>query len=171
MSQLTELHQPEVVPTTQRAPSPTDVEMLDQQGVDVWGILSRRKWLVIMGFVLGIGLGYIYLLQASPVYESTAQVLIEDKKPPTIPLTGVDNQLMTASAEDRRQQRIELDLLRKLSSLEKSANAEMEARIQSFELAYRMQTTMPKLLDVSKESEATKKLYGIGDSAKKIGYR
>ncbi len=98
MSQLTQLQQNEVLPTPRNA-STADLEMLNQQGVDVWGILSRRKWLVIMGLILGTGLGYIYLLQASPVYESLAQVLIEDKKPPTIPLTGVDNQLVAASAE------------------------------------------------------------------------
>ena len=52
--------------------------MMQQDGVDVWGILARRKWLVILGMILGLGLGYIYLLQADPVYESIAQVLIEE---------------------------------------------------------------------------------------------
>lgn len=38
---------------------------------------------------------------------------------------------------------------------------DLEARIQSFELAARMQTAAKEALDISKESEATKKLYGI----------
>lgn len=37
----------------------------------------------------------------------------------------------------------------------------MEGRINSFELAYRMQSTMPEAQDVSGETEATKKLYGM----------
>ncbi len=37
----------------------------------------------------------------------------------------------------------------------------MEGRINSFELAFRMQTTMPEAQDVSRESEATKNLYGM----------
>ncbi len=37
----------------------------------------------------------------------------------------------------------------------------LEGRINSFELAYRMQNTMPEAQDVSSESEATKKLYGM----------
>ena len=39
----------------------------------------------------------------------------------------------------------------------------MEGMIQSMETAFRMQTATPELLDLSNESEATKKLYGIGD--------
>jgi hypothetical protein len=37
----------------------------------------------------------------------------------------------------------------------------LEGRIESFELAFRMQTEAPDLQDLSKESEATKKLYGL----------
>ena len=38
---------------------------------------------------------------------------------------------------------------------------ELEARIQAFELAFRMQTEAPEAFDISRESEATKKLYGL----------
>ncbi len=38
-----------------------------------------------------------------------------------------------------------------------------DAVIESFELAFRMQTETPKLVDLSSESEATKKHYGIGE--------
>ena len=37
----------------------------------------------------------------------------------------------------------------------------LEARIQSFELAYRMQSAAPGALDLDKETEHTKKLYEI----------
>ena len=39
--------------------------------------------------------------------------------------------------------------------------SDLEARIQSFELAARMQTAAKEALDLSQESEATKKLYGL----------
>jgi hypothetical protein len=43
-------------------------------------------------------------------------------------------------------------------------DAELEARIASFELAFRMQTEAPGLLEIAGESEATKKLYGLDDA-------
>lgn len=39
----------------------------------------------------------------------------------------------------------------------------LEGRLNSFELAYRMQSTMPEIQDLSRESEATQALYGIHD--------
>jgi uncharacterized protein (DUF1501 family) len=38
----------------------------------------------------------------------------------------------------------------------------MEGMIQNMELAFRMQTTTPQLVDLSQESESTLKLYGVG---------
>ena len=76
---------------------------------------------------------------------------------------NIKNPLLNASA-----QRTQLDLVQQLNRnklARDKAQPQVEGVIQSFELAYRMQTTMPKLLDVSKESEATKRLYGIGESA------
>lgn len=42
-------------------------------------------------------------------------------------------------------------------------DSELEARIASYELAFRMQAEAPDAIDISSESEATKKLYGIDD--------
>lgn len=65
-------------------------------------------------------------------------------------------------------QRAELDLVQQLNR-EKLArdrvNPDVEGVIESYELAFKMQSQMPAVLDISKESEATKKLYGIGDAA------
>jgi hypothetical protein len=44
-------------------------------------------------------------------------------------------------------------------------NAELEARIASFEMAARMQAAVPEALDLSQETEATKKLYGLSNPA------
>ncbi|MCI0339034.1 MAG: DUF1501 domain-containing protein, partial [Acidobacteria bacterium] len=40
---------------------------------------------------------------------------------------------------------------------------QLEARIQAFELAFRMQADAPEVFQVEKESEVTKKLYGLDD--------
>ena len=41
-------------------------------------------------------------------------------------------------------------------------DARMEGMIESMEIAFRMQTATPELVDISNESEATKQLYGVG---------
>ena len=62
------------------------------------------------------------------------------------------------------QQRARLDLLHQLNDLDAAAhpgNSELTARIESYELAYRMQGVAPEAVDISRESEATQKLYGL----------
>jgi hypothetical protein len=44
-------------------------------------------------------------------------------------------------------------------------HAELTARMDSYELAFRMQMQVPEVLDLSKEDEKTKALYGIGQDA------
>jgi hypothetical protein len=58
------------------------------------------------------------------------------------------------------------DLLRRLNKthLEKHpGDSRLEARIESYELAARLQATAPELFDLSGETEATRKLYGLDD--------
>ena len=77
------------------------------------------------------------------------------------PIEYLENKGLT-----REQQRYELDMLQKMNhaSAERwRLNPELEARIQAFELAFRMQTEAPEAFDIARESEATKKLYGMGD--------
>lgn len=65
-------------------------------------------------------------------------------------------------------QRAELDLVQAFnrSKLAREPhNPQVEGVIESFELAYRMQKDMPEVMDLSKETEETKKLYGIGTEA------
>jgi len=66
------------------------------------------------------------------------------------------------------QQRSRLNLLAKLNQhfgLDKPEDTELEARIQAYELAFRMQAAGPEAVDLTKETEATKKLYGMDDEA------
>lgn len=63
-------------------------------------------------------------------------------------------------------QRSELDLLKWLNekhSAERTNTSELDARIASYELAFRMQTQAPELIDLSREPQSTTKLYGLDD--------
>ncbi len=65
------------------------------------------------------------------------------------------------------EQRRSFDFLQELNAeqLKKSpGDAELEAVLASYELAWRMQNNAPDTLDLNKETEATKKLYGIGEA-------
>ena len=71
------------------------------------------------------------------------------------------------SLKGEAQQRY-LSFVQRLNQEHASARpgeTDLEARIQSFELAARMQVAAKEALDISQESEATKKLYGIDKPA------
>ncbi|MBL9113812.1 MAG: DUF1501 domain-containing protein [Verrucomicrobiaceae bacterium] len=65
----------------------------------------------------------------------------------------------------RALQRKQIDLIRALNEhqlAKNGPNSEIEGAIESFELAFKMQAEVPEVLDLRGESEATLKLYGIG---------
>jgi uncharacterized protein (DUF1501 family) len=65
---------------------------------------------------------------------------------------------------DDRQQRSKLDLLADLNrhyAADKSADSALAARLNTYELAFRMQAAAPEAVNLSSESEATKQLYGM----------
>jgi hypothetical protein len=67
----------------------------------------------------------------------------------------------------RDSQRLQLDYVQALNrgALETGGDAQgIEGVIESYELAFRMQAELPALLDLSKETVRTLKLYGIGES-------
>ncbi len=62
------------------------------------------------------------------------------------------------------QQRSTLDLVRKLNAghlRQRDFDDELNARVEAYELAFRMQTEAPDVVDISRESEAARQLYGI----------
>lgn len=64
------------------------------------------------------------------------------------------------------EQRFELEMLQNINRRHKELrrqDPQLESRIQAFELAFRMQTEAPEAFQVDKESEVTKKLYGLDD--------
>ncbi|MEZ5400737.1 MAG: DUF1501 domain-containing protein [Bryobacteraceae bacterium] len=62
------------------------------------------------------------------------------------------------------QMRSRLNLLEKLNRMDLAknpGNSELAARINSYELAYRMQGCAPEAVELDNESETTKKIYGL----------
>jgi hypothetical protein len=67
-----------------------------------------------------------------------------------------------------RARRNQLDFLKELNAVHLQRhprNAELAARISNFELAARMQTSVPAVLDISKETRQTRHLYGLDNPA------
>ena len=93
--------------------------------------------------------GFMPATYQGTVFRSSGTPII-DLKPPV----GMDSS----------GQRARLDLLHKLNEMDAAkhpGNSELGARIEAYELAYRMQGVAPEAVDVSQESEATRKLYGL----------
>lgn len=91
--------------------------------------------------------------QGTPLRPSGAPIL--DMAPPP----GVTEQ----------RQRANLDFFRELNGFHQERHpehAELAARVQSYELAFRMQAEMPGVLDINKESKETLEMYGIGGKNK-----
>ncbi len=77
------------------------------------------------------------------------------------PIEYLVNQRLTAE-----EQRFELEMLENMNRRHaevRKYDPQLEARIRTFELAFKMQAEAPEVFQVDKESEATKKLYGLDD--------
>jgi hypothetical protein len=77
-----------------------------------------------------------------------------------VPIDNLNRSSHLTDAEQRRQ----LDLLKRLNAghqTKHEADSVLGARIESFELAYRMQMAAPEALDVEREPESIKRLYGL----------
>ncbi|MBX3399194.1 MAG: DUF1501 domain-containing protein [Gemmataceae bacterium] len=101
------------------------------------------------GHALNWGAGFL-----PTVYQGTAF------KPQGEP---IDNLVRPADLDSQRQ-RNQLDLLSKLNRKnadQHPADPDLAARVESFELAYRMQMAAPEALDLSKETKETQSLYGL----------
>jgi hypothetical protein len=95
--------------------------------------------------------GFIPAAYQGTLFRSSGDPIV-DLKPPA-GLTAAD-------------QRARLDTLARLNEIDMQkfpGNSELAARISSYELAYRMQGCAPSVVDVSAESEATRKLYGLDE--------
>ncbi|MBI3279333.1 MAG: DUF1501 domain-containing protein [Acidobacteria bacterium] len=70
------------------------------------------------------------------------------------------------------EQRQTIDLIRDLNAatLRQTGDPEIETRIEQYEMAFRMQTSGPELIDFSKESRATLEAYGADPGSAKAGF-
>jgi len=65
-----------------------------------------------------------------------------------------------------------LDRFNRLHSRPYSENSELKARISNFEIAARMQTAVPEVLDLSRETASTRRMYGLeNDTTREYGSR
>ncbi len=100
------------------------------------------------------------IYQGTPIGSALRQLSYETSP---ISMPNIEN-----SKQSREQQRLQLDFVNSLNQgkLEREIhNPEVEGVIESFELAFRMQSEIPELLDIETESQATKNLYGIDNQA------
>lgn len=91
------------------------------------------------------------------MYQGT---VLRDQGPPILNIKRPDQ-------ISENQQRHLLDLLRENNEehfAARSDDSELAARIQSYELAFKMQTSVPELADLSSETDATRNLYGLDKS-------
>ena len=116
---------------------PAHVVILDKRGGPISG---QPNW--SSGFMPATYQGTLFRPAGSPVLDLAGPA----------PRSGTHNQL---------------DLLGELNALhleERSGGSELAARIQTYELAYRMQAEAPEAVDLDKESAEMKEFYGVGKS-------
>lgn len=85
---------------------------------------------------------------------------------------GIDRMIQNIKSNyNISEQREQLDILQTLNELHKQnlkKDAELEARIQSFELAFNMQSEATDAFDITKEPQYIKDRYGNGEYAKQL---
>lgn len=82
------------------------------------------------------------------------------------PSTEAQVKYITSQKWSREQQRMQLDMLAQINKKHLATtgpNSDLEARINSFELAFRMQSEVPMIQDLSDETKATERLYGMDE--------
>ena len=95
--------------------------------------------------------GFMPAAYQGTVFKSSGVPIIDLKPPDSV------------TAEQQRSRLDMLDKLNRMDAEKYPGNSELAARISSYELAYRMQGCAPDAVDVSKESDAVQKLYGLDD--------
>jgi hypothetical protein len=105
----------------------------------------------------GYGAGYL-----GPRYGGV-RLNVESK----VPLPFVQPADPSILPEERVAQLNALGKLNELAGIEYPDDPALRARIQSYELAARMQTSVPETLELAKETEETRRLYGLDRSETK----
>jgi len=85
-------------------------------------------------------------------------------RPEGTPILNLDRPSGVSSDQQRREFDT-LNWLNRKHLATRSGGSELEARINAYELAFRMQAEAPELVDLSGETPATSRLYGLDDPA------
>lgn len=107
-----------------------------------------------------IGMGPRFFDRRDGHYLGPAYDAIQLKVDPNNPLDYAKPEGDISDAE----QRLSFDLVGQLNQLNQKrypGDAAMDARIKSYELAYRMQTAVPNIINFDDETESTQRLYGL----------
>jgi len=123
---------------------------LGTEGADLPGyvVLSSAKG--TSGGAANWSAGFLPTMYAGTPFRATGDPVLYLTNPPGI----------TAAA-----QRTSLDTLRQLNEINaaEQGDPEITARVQSYEMAYRLQTSAPELMDLSQEPPEVLEMYGIKD--------
>ncbi|RMF38559.1 MAG: DUF1501 domain-containing protein, partial [Planctomycetota bacterium] len=85
-------------------------------------------------------------------------------RPGPVPILYVDRRPRYTAVAQQRQ----MEFLRSINARhasQRTMREPLEARVESLETAFRMQASVPELTDLSRETAATKQLYGLSDPA------
>jgi capsular exopolysaccharide synthesis family protein len=99
-----------------------------EEGSEILAFAWRRKWLVVLSVVTALGLGYLYFLKQTPLYESSTKLLVVRHRP-ALPIRGVEVETVHDSTHATLlrspiiiDQAIERNQLRSLPSLRGSGD-------------------------------------------------
>ncbi|MCA9096377.1 MAG: DUF1501 domain-containing protein, partial [Planctomycetaceae bacterium] len=98
--------------------------------------------------------GFIPAAHQGTLLRPSAQNPVADLFPPKLP------EITPASEQEGREL---LQALNKRHLSKRPGDSRLEARISSYELATKLQLSAPEVLDLSKETQETKTLYGIDE--------
>ena len=96
--------------------------------------------------------GFMPAAYQGTVFRAANQPILDLQPPPGV------------SAAEQRQRLAALRQLNSLDAARAPSNSELTARLDSYELAYRMQSAAPDAVDLSSESPATRRLYGLDEA-------
>ncbi len=95
--------------------------------------------------------GFLPAVYQGTVFRSGASPILYLKNP-----DGVTSEVQRSTLDF-------IDKIDKIQERSRTGDSTLEARIASYELAWRMQSSAPEAVDITKETDATRKLYGIGE--------
>lgn len=123
---------------------------LGSEASDLPGFVVLTSAKGTSGGASNYGSGFLPTTYAGIPFRSTGDPMLYLSNP-----KGVDGQT----------QRESIDTISKLNqlALEQIGDPEIASRIQSYELAYKLQTSAPELMDLGSESKETLELYGVKD--------